>query len=68
MDEKAQHADQDQMLRYPGASAHTGIGVPTLQTYVCRKQIPHYRLGKRLVVFSKTELTAWMAQRHVSGR
>ncbi len=58
----------DEKLRYAGASELTGVGVPTLQSMVCRKQIPHYRLGRRLVVFSRVELIAWMNERRVAGK
>ena len=58
-------SEQDEKMQYPGAAAVTGLKIPTLQSMVCRKQIPHYRLGKRLVVFSRAELVAWMAARRV---
>lgn len=61
----ASNDQQDEKLRYDGAANLTGLKIPTLQSMVCRKQIPHYRLGKRLVVFSKAELTAWMDARRV---
>lgn len=57
-----------EMLRYDGAAALTGIKIPTLQSMVCRKEIPHFRLGKRLVVFSKSELAAWMNERRIPSR
>lgn len=58
--------EQDQKVQYPGAKEITGLKIPTIQSMVCRKQIPHYRLGKRLVVFSRRELLQWMADRAVS--
>ncbi len=64
----ASNDQQDEKLRYGGAAALTGLKIPTLQSMVCRKQIPHYRLGKRLVVFSKIELIEWMAARRVGAR
>lgn len=64
----ASNEQHDEKLRYGGASALTGLGIPTLQSMVCRRQIPHYRLGKRLVVFSKVELAAWMAARRVASK
>ena len=57
--------ERDERLRYPAASALLGISVGTLQSMVCRKQVPHYRFGKRLVVFSRTELITWMNERQV---
>ncbi len=64
----ASNDQQDEKLRYGGAANLTGLKIPTIQSMVCRKQIPHYRLGKRLVVFSKSELTAWMNARRVAVR
>ncbi len=64
----ASNDQQDEKLRYDGAASLTGLKIPTIQSMVCRKQIPHYRLGKRLVVFSKSELTAWMNARRVAAR
>lgn len=57
----------DRKVHYDEASLETGLCVPTLYTYVRRNQIPHYRLSKRLVVFSVRELREWMAARHRSG-
>jgi excisionase family DNA binding protein len=59
-------SEQDEKMQYPGAAAVTGLKIPTLQSMVCRKQIPHYRLGKRLVVFSRTELMKWIEERRVA--
>jgi excisionase family DNA binding protein len=59
--------EQDQKMQYPGAAEVTGLKIPTLQSMVCRKQIPHYRLGKRLVIFSRRELVQWMADRSVAA-
>jgi excisionase family DNA binding protein len=58
---------QEDKVRYIGAAALTGLKVATLQSMVCRKQIPHYRLGKRLVVFSRRELEDWLERRRVSS-
>lgn len=60
--------EHDEKLRYPEAAAVTGLEVGTLQSKVSRKQIPHYRLGRRLVVFSKLELLEWMNQHKVATR
>lgn len=58
----------DEKLRYPEAAAITGLKVATLQSKVSRKEIPHIRLGRRLVVFSKNELLEWMDQHRVATR
>jgi predicted DNA-binding transcriptional regulator AlpA len=59
---------RDDKVRYDGAAAITGLKVATLQSMVCRRQIPHFRLSKRLVIFSKAELLAWMSERRVAGK
>ena len=57
--------ENDEMVPYPVAAAITGLKIPTIQSMVCRRQVPFYRLGKRLVVFSRRELEAWMKERRV---
>jgi predicted DNA-binding transcriptional regulator AlpA len=54
------------MVGYGRASQITGIAMSTLYSYVSRRQIPHYRLGKRLVVFAVPELQAWLKERRVA--
>lgn len=55
----------DEKVRYQGAVKITGLSVATLYSMVSRRQIPHIRLGKRLVVFSVAELQDWMNRRRV---
>ena len=50
---------------YALAEEVTGLKRSTLQSKVCRQEIPHTRLGKRLVSFSRAELVAWMKERAV---
>ena len=50
---------------YSLAEEVTGLKRSTLQSKVCREEIPHTRLGKRLVIFSRAELEAWMRERAV---
>ena len=64
MDKKT---EQDEKGYYDLAVAVTGLKRGTLQAKVSRGQIPHYRLGKRLVVFSRHELTQWMDERRVGA-
>lgn len=59
---------RDDKVRYDEAAVITGLKVATLQSMVFRRQVPHYRLGKRLVIFSRTELVAWMNERRVASR
>ena len=51
---------------YSLAEEVTGLSRGTLYSMVCRKQIPHTRLGGRLVRFSKKELREWMLSKAVS--
>lgn len=53
---------------YEFAQLVTGLKITTLYSKVSRREIPFYRLGRRLVVFSKTELEQWMAARHVEAK
>ncbi|MEM9113530.1 MAG: helix-turn-helix domain-containing protein [Myxococcota bacterium] len=49
---------------YDVAQEVTGLARGTLHSMVSRGQIPHTRLGPRLVIFDRDELQDWMAQRH----
>lgn len=49
------------MMTYAEASVYLAIKVGTLRGLVCRKQIPHVRLGGRLVRFERDKLDAWVA-------
>ncbi|MEM9113971.1 MAG: helix-turn-helix domain-containing protein [Myxococcota bacterium] len=53
------------MLGYAECSNLTGLAVGTLYSLVYRHQIPHYRLGRRLVRFRRTEIERWLEDRQV---
>lgn len=55
-----------EILDYRAAAKATGLSPGTLRSLVCRKQIPHYRISKRLVRFKQSELDQWLIDRHVS--
>lgn len=55
-----------EFVGYPGAVRITGLAKPTLYSKVSRREIPHYRLGRRLVRFRVDELIEWMSRGHVS--
>ena len=55
------------IIRYDEAARLLGIKTTTLQSIVSRKEIPHLRLGRRLVVFDRVELQAWLEARRVPG-
>jgi excisionase family DNA binding protein len=66
--EQVTHAAPDlaDVLDYGGASRLLGIGVSTLYAMVCRRTVPFYRLGPRLVRFSRKRLVEWMEARAVA--
>ena len=53
------------MLTYQEAADVMGVKIQTLYTLVRRKQVPHVRLGRRLVRFPRRELEEWIRSRHV---
>lgn len=62
------HEVQEEVVGYNGAEHVTGICIGTLYSLVAHKEIPHYRLSKRLVRFKVSELQAWMRCRRVFGQ
>jgi excisionase family DNA binding protein len=52
---------------YSLAEEETGLSRGTLYSMVCRKQIPHTRLGGRLVRFSRTALREWMKSKAITA-
>lgn len=59
------NTSKSENLNYDEASQFTGISKNTLYAKVSRKEIPHIRLGGRLVRFSRSELEAWINQHRV---
>ena len=55
-------------LTYAQAASHIGVKIGTLRSMVCLQQVPHIRLGPRLVVFDSDALDHWLAERSVSAR
>ncbi len=66
MIDKAHKTEPADKVRYPEAARLLGIPLGTLYCLVSRRQVPHIRLGPRLVVFSKSELDAWVDDRRVA--
>ena len=52
-------------LNYRDAAALLGVPVGTLYAWVARQQVPHIRLGRRLVRFDAGELETWLAAHKV---
>ena len=59
-------ATEDHLYGYAELHSRTGIKPSTAASLVFRKQIPHIRLGKRLVRFSRDAIERWIAERTVS--
>lgn len=51
---------------YVDAAAHIGIKIGTLRAMVHRRQVPHIRLGPRLVVFDVAALDHWLQEHQVA--
>ena len=56
---------ESEMLDYRQAARLCGLKVGTLYSMVARREIPHVRLGRRLVRFRRPSLLRWMADREV---
>lgn len=56
---------QDEFGGYPEAERWTGLKRGTLYSKVARREIPHRRLGGRLVRFSKREIIEWLDRHRV---
>ncbi len=50
---------------YKEAQLETGLPLGTLNAKVSRQEIPHIRLGKRLVLFDLQELREWLSTHHI---
>ena len=48
------------LLTYQEAAEYLGLKVSTLYSMVHKGRVPHRRLGRRLVRFSKLELDVWL--------
>lgn len=54
-----------QMLDYTSAAEFLGVKVGTLYSMVSRGQVPHTRIGRRLVRFPRPALEAWLGEHFV---
>lgn len=55
-------------VRYKQAAQYTGIPEGTLRAKVHAGDIPHIRIGPRMVLFDTEQLDAWIAERTVQPR
>ncbi len=58
----------DEMLTYRDAAAKLGLKIGTIYSMVARREIPHVRLGPRLVRFSRVALDTWLGERSVTSK
>ncbi|MBI5500858.1 MAG: helix-turn-helix domain-containing protein [Deltaproteobacteria bacterium] len=52
-------------MTYAEAAEFLHVKVGTLYSMTARRQLPHHRLGARIVRFSRADLIAWVAQHRV---
>jgi len=57
-------ADHPQeMMNYRQTADLIGIKLGTLYSMVSRREVPHVRVGRRLIRFPRTEMMRWLAER-----
>ena len=59
------YLDQDRYLSLAQASEYLGISTRTLRD---RDDLPRYRIGKKILLFKKSELDAWLDQYREGGK
>ena len=57
--------EQKEIMTYAEAAKYLGLPLGTMYSMVARKEIPHVRLGPRLVRFPRTALSEWIRRRTV---
>jgi excisionase family DNA binding protein len=57
----------DEHLTYAQTERFINVRLATLYSMVSRHEIPHVRLGRRLVRFSRRALERWLAERTVGA-
>lgn len=56
---------EEELFGYRKAAAVLDVRIGTLYAMVSRRQIPHVRLGPRLVRFRASDLATWVRERSV---
>jgi len=59
------YLDQDRYLSLAQASEYLGISTRTLRD---RDDLPRYRVGKKILLFKKSELDTWLEQYREGGK
>ena len=60
------YLDQDRYLNLAEAAKYTSISKRTLRDHL--DEIPHRRVGTRILLFKKSELDAWLDQYREGGK
>lgn len=55
----------DELLTYSEAARVLNLKIGTLYALVAQSRVPHVRLGRRLVRFSRAALDEWLRQHRV---
>ena len=55
-----------ELITYSQAARYLGLKMGTLYAMVSRRQVPHVRLGPRLVRFDPQELQEWVEARRIA--
>jgi excisionase family DNA binding protein len=56
----------DDLLTYEEAAKALNLKLGTLYALVAQSRVPHVRLGRRLVRFSRAELDEWLRRHRVA--
>jgi excisionase family DNA binding protein len=59
--------EPESLLSYQQLAAKLGLKPNTLAVLVHRKQVPHFRLAKRLVRFDPIAVERWLASKQVAA-
>lgn len=57
--------ENDELYGYDGAARALNVAQSTVRSLVARGRIPHFRLSRRLVRFSRRALEHWLAHHSV---
>jgi len=60
--------EKDELLTYKQVAELLGVPKGTAYSLVHRHQIPHFRIGGRLVRFSRAEVIKWLNSCHVDAQ
>jgi len=52
------------MMNFKGVAGQIGVSIPKVRVLVRQREIPHYRIGRR-VVFDTEEVQAWLAEHRI---